>query len=68
MERDLDYMAGVLMGFRLSTFSKPKTEFNSDLCQCGFWAFPTTKGELRGKKFRSDQQTAARFQEVGGTL
>jgi hypothetical protein len=33
-----------------------------------FWAFPTTKRELRGKKFGSDQRSAARFREVGGAL
>jgi hypothetical protein len=31
MGRDLDWMADVLMGFHRSTFSKPNTEFNSDL-------------------------------------
>jgi hypothetical protein len=31
MERDLDCMADVLMGFHGSTFSKPNTEFNSDV-------------------------------------
>jgi hypothetical protein len=68
MGRDLDCMADVLMGFHRSTFSKPNTEFNSDLAQCDFWAFPTMKRELRGKKFRSDQRSAARFREVGGAL
>jgi hypothetical protein len=38
-------MADVLMGFHPSTFSKPKTEFNSDLATCDFWAFPTMKKE-----------------------
>jgi hypothetical protein len=33
-----------------------------------FLGFPTTKRELRGKKFRSDQRSAARFREVGGAL
>jgi hypothetical protein len=31
MGRDLHYMADVLMGFHRSTFTKPNTEFNSDL-------------------------------------
>jgi hypothetical protein len=31
-------------------------------------AFPTMKRELQGKKFRSDQWSAACFQEVGGKL
>jgi hypothetical protein len=66
--RDLDCMADVLMAFHRSTFSKPKTEFNSDLAPCDFWAFVTIKRELRGKTFRSDQRSAARFREVGGAL
>jgi hypothetical protein len=68
MGRDLDCMADVLMGFHLYTFSKRKTEFNSDLDACDFWAFPTMKRELEGKKFRSDQRSAARFLEVVGAL
>jgi hypothetical protein len=44
--RDLDCMAGVLMGFRRTTFSKPNPEFNADLAPCDFWAFPTMKREL----------------------
>jgi hypothetical protein len=66
--RDLVCMADVLMGFHRSTFSKSKTEFNSDLAPCDFWPFPTMKRELRGNKFRSDQRSAARFREVGGAL
>jgi hypothetical protein len=31
MGPDLDCIADVLMGFHRSTFSKPNTEFNSDL-------------------------------------
>jgi hypothetical protein len=68
MGRDLNCMADVLMGLHRSTFSKPNTEFNSDLAACDFWAFPTMKWELRGKKFRSDQRSAARFRDVGGAL
>jgi hypothetical protein len=65
MGRDLDCMVDVLMGFHRSTFSKLNTEFNSDLAPCDFWTFPIMKIELRGKKFRSDQLSAARFREVG---
>jgi hypothetical protein len=68
MGRDLDRMVDVLMGFHQSAFSKPNTEFDSDLAPCDFWAFPTMKWELRGKKFRIDQRSAARFREVDGTL
>jgi hypothetical protein len=35
---------------------------------CDFWDFPTMKRECRGKTFRSDQRSAARFREVGGAL
>jgi hypothetical protein len=59
--RDLDSMADVLMGFHRSTFSKPNTEFNTDLAPCDFWAFPTMKKQLRGTKFLSDQWSTARF-------
>jgi hypothetical protein len=66
--RDLGCVADVLMGFHRFTFSKPNTELNSDLAPCDFWAFPTMKMELRGKKLRSDRRSAARFREVGGAL
>jgi hypothetical protein len=66
--RDLDCMEDVLVGFCRSTFSKSNTEFNSLLAPCHFWAFPTTKMELRDKKFGSDQRSAARFREVGGAF
>jgi hypothetical protein len=33
-----------------------------------FGAFPIMKRELRGKKFQSDQRSAARFREVGEAL
>jgi hypothetical protein len=64
----LDFMADVLMGFHRSTFSNPNTEFNSHLASCDLWAFPTMKRELRGKKFPSDQRSAARFPEVDGAV
>jgi hypothetical protein len=61
-------MMDILMGFNRSTFSKPNTEFILDLASCDFWAFPNMKGELRGKKFQSDQRSAARSREMGGAL
>jgi hypothetical protein len=33
-----------------------------------FLGFSNHEKELRGKKFRSDQRSAARFAEVGGEL
>jgi hypothetical protein len=68
MGRDLDCMTDVLVGFHRSTFSKPNTEFNSDLVPFDFWVFPTSKWGLPCKKFRSDERSAARFREVGGAL
>jgi hypothetical protein len=66
--RDLDCMADVPLEFHLSTFSKLNAVFNSDLAPCDFWAFPTMKRELRGKKFRSDQRSAACFREASGAF
>jgi hypothetical protein len=63
MGRDPDCMADVLRGFHRSTFCKSNTEFNSDLAPCDFWAFPTMKMELRGKKFRSDQLSVGLFEK-----
>jgi hypothetical protein len=42
--------------------------YSPDLAPCDFWAFPTVKIELRGKKFGSDQRSAAGFREVGWAL
>jgi hypothetical protein len=42
--------------------------YSPDFTPCNFWAFPTMKSELRDKKFRSDQRSAAHFREVGGAL
>jgi hypothetical protein len=69
MEWDLYCTMAVLMGFQWSTFSKPNTEFISDLAPCDFFgAFPNMERELWGKKLRSDQRSAARNWEVGGAL
>jgi hypothetical protein len=48
MGLDLDCMQNVLMRYHRSNFSKPNTEFNSDLAPCDFLAFQTMKMELRG--------------------
>jgi hypothetical protein len=61
-------MADVLISSTDPLFPKPNTVFNSVLDQCGFWDFPTMKRELRGKKFRRDERSAARFREVVGAL
>jgi hypothetical protein len=47
MGRDLDCMADVLMGFHRSIFSKPNTEFNSELAPMRFLGFSNhEKGAL----------------------
>jgi hypothetical protein len=65
---DLGCMMDVLMEFHWSIFYKLNTEFISDLASCDLWAFATMKRELWGKKFWTDQQSAAGFWEVGGAL
>jgi hypothetical protein len=42
--------------------------YSPDLSPCYFWTSLTVKRELWGKKFWSDQRSAAHFQEVGGAL
>jgi hypothetical protein len=50
--RDLDCMADVLMGFHRSTFSKPNTEFNSDLAPHAISGlFHPRKGSSEARKF-----------------
>jgi hypothetical protein len=49
--QDFDRMVDVLMEFHQPAFSKLNTEFNSDLTPHDFWASPTVKRELQGKKF-----------------
>jgi hypothetical protein len=41
--------------------------YSPDLAPCDFWA-STAVGGVRGKKFRSDRRSAARFRGVGGAL
>jgi hypothetical protein len=68
MGQDLDCMADVLMGFHQSKLSKLNTEFNSDLVPRNFWASPTMKRELQGKKFQSNQQSASTFSRSGWSV
>jgi hypothetical protein len=58
----------VVRGLHRSTFSKPKTEFDSHQAPMRFLGFSNREMELQGKKFRSDQRSAARFREMGGAL
>jgi hypothetical protein len=60
MGRDLDCMADVLMEFHRSTFSKSNTN-SIQISLHAILGFSNHDKELRRKKFRSDQQSAARF-------
>jgi hypothetical protein len=42
--------------------------YSPDLAPCDFWAFPTMKMGLRGKKFRSDERFAAYFSRNGWSV
>jgi hypothetical protein len=42
--------------------------YSPDFAPCDVWAFPVMNRELRGKKFRSDQWSAACSRKVGGAL
>jgi hypothetical protein len=68
MRRDLNW---ILCSARKKWISGTPLEhppYSPDLAPCHFWAFATMKMELRGKKFRSDQRSAARFRKVGEPL
>jgi hypothetical protein len=43
MGQDLNCVVNILMGFHRSTFSKPKTEFHSDLAPLRFLSFSNYK-------------------------
>jgi hypothetical protein len=63
---ELNYVFGLEKVDRWNPIKHPP--YSPDLVPCDFLAFPTIKRELRGKKFRSDQRSTARFREVGGAL
>jgi hypothetical protein len=66
MERDLNWILCSAWKKWIGGTPLEHPPHSPDLAPCDFWAFPTMKRELRGKKFRSDQRSAARFREVGG--
>jgi hypothetical protein len=68
MGRDLNWILCSAWKKRISGTPLEHPPYSPDLSPYDFWAFPTMKRELRGKKFRSDQRSAARFREVGGVL
>jgi hypothetical protein len=68
MGRDLDFMADVLMGFHRSTFSKPKTEFNSDLAPMRFLDFSNNDKGAPRQEVEVLNGLQHVFGEVGGAL
>jgi hypothetical protein len=68
MGRDLNWILCSARKKWIGGTSLEHPPYSPVLAPCDFWAFPTTKREPRGKKFRSDQRSAARFREVGGAL
>jgi hypothetical protein len=68
MGRDLNWSLGSAWKKWIRGTPLEHPPYGPDLAPCDFWAFPTVKRELRGKKFRSDQRSAAGFREVGGAL
>jgi hypothetical protein len=68
MGRDLNRILCSTWKKRISGTPLEHPPYSPDLAPSDFWAFPTMKRELRGKKFRSGQRSAARFPEVGGVL
>jgi hypothetical protein len=69
MERDLNWILCSAWKKWICETPLEHPPYSPDLAPCDFYAFPAMKRELReGKKFRSDQRSAARFREVGGAL
>jgi hypothetical protein len=66
MGRDLNWILYSAWKKLIGGTPSEHTPYSPDLAPCDFWAFPAMKRKLRGKKFRGDQRSAARFREVGG--
>jgi hypothetical protein len=63
MGRDLNWILCSAWKKWLSGTPLEHLPYSPDLAPCDFWAFPTMKRELWGKKFWSDQWSAACFQK-----
>jgi hypothetical protein len=68
MGRDLNWIVWAAWKKWIGGTPLEHPPYSPDLVPCDFWAFPTMRRELLGKKFRSDQRSAARSLEVGGAL
>jgi hypothetical protein len=65
MGRDLDCMADVLMGFHRSTFSKPNTEFNSDVAPTWFLGFSNHENEAPRQEISKRSTVCSTFSSSG---
>jgi hypothetical protein len=61
---DLDWIVCLAWKKWISGIPLEHLPYNPDLTPCNFWAFPAMKRKLWGKKFQSDQQSAACFREM----
>jgi hypothetical protein len=68
MGRDLNWILCSAWKKWISGTPLEHPPYSPNLAPCDFWAFPTMKRELWGKKFRSDQRSAAQFRDVGGAF
>jgi hypothetical protein len=63
MRRDLNWILFSAWKKGIGGTPLEHPSYRPDLAPCDFWAFPTMKRELRGKKFQSDKRSAARFEK-----
>jgi hypothetical protein len=68
MDWDLNWILCLAWKNWLSGTPLEHLPYSPDLTPCDSWAFPTMKKEVQGKKFQSDQQSAAHFWEAGRAL
>jgi hypothetical protein len=64
MRQDFNWILFSAWKKRIGGTPSEHPPYSPDLAPCDFWVFPTMKRELRGKKFRSAQWSAAGFREV----
>jgi hypothetical protein len=63
MGRDLNWILCSAWKTWIGGIPLEHTPYSQDLARWEFWAFPTMKRELRGKKFRNNLWSAARFRD-----
>jgi hypothetical protein len=68
MGRDLNWILRLTWKKWISGTTLEHPLYSPNLALCDFWVVRIMKRKLWGKKFRSDERSAARFREVGGAL